>query len=88
MKIDYEILKLLREYDDLFKNVTEKQLLKGYQLSLEVKEFDSPEEYLDEEELFCLSAYYEYQAQIESKKLNEQDDGDDYVFDPEDLEEE
>lgn len=88
MKIENEFLKLLRAYDDLFKNVTEKQLLKGYQLSLEVKEFDSPEEYLSEEDLFCLSAFYEYQAQIESKKLNEQDDGDDYVFDPEDLEEE
>jgi len=88
MKIDIELLNLLREYKDIFKNITEQQITKGYELSLNVKEFDSPEEYLDEEELFCLSAYYEYQALIESKKLNEQDNGDDYVFDPEDLEEE
>lgn len=87
MKTDESILKELQEYDKIYQDVTEEQLQKGFEISLTVKEFDEPEEYLSEPDLFCLSAFYQYQAIIESKRLKELSD-DDYKFLPEDLEEE
>ena len=88
MKMKLQYLKRLHEYDDKFKLITKDQMQKGFEISLKVKEFDKPEEYLSEDELLCLSAYYEYMALIESDNLKKYPIDDDFEFDPTDLEEE
>lgn len=76
----FEEVKTLSE----FTNLTSEQLQKGYTISLTVKDGDSPEDYCTKEELYCLSAFYEYEAAIKSNELKKIDE-DDYVFQPEDF---
>ena len=67
-----------------FENLTLEQLNKGYAISLTVKDGDSPEDFCSKNELFCLSAFYEYEAAIKSNELREIGI-DEYVFEDSDL---
>lgn len=79
MKIDKDILKELRMHDELYRDITEEELLEGYKLSLEVKEFDNPDEDMDYEDLFKLSSFYAYEALIHSNIIDYEKD--DFEFD-------
>lgn len=68
----------------LFKDVTAEQVSKGEQLSELVSEGDRPEEYLDEADLYCLSAFYECQAIERQADLLSTDD-DEYPWPEEEL---
>lgn len=83
MDFNTELINELKEYDALYENATLQELEKGYEISKTIKEFDSPEDFLNETDLFLLSQFYSYKN-IEDSKL-EDDDEDEYVFDDEDL---
>jgi hypothetical protein len=68
----------------LFKGVTTEQVAKGQKLSELVSEGDRPEEYLNEADLYCLSAFYEYQAIERQAELLSTDD-DEYPWPEEEL---
>jgi hypothetical protein len=81
MDFKIEIIKELQWYDNLYKNAKINELQKGFEISKTIKEFDSPEDFLNENDLFLLSQFYAYRNIEESKNI----DGEDYVFDDEDL---
>ena len=81
MDFKIEIIEELKDYDKLYENATESELMQGLEISKGVKEFDNPEDTLEEKELFLLSQYYAYVNILDSKSS---EDGD-YVFDEEDL---
>lgn len=81
MKIDEKLLVKLREHDKIYEFVTEEQIQRGLFLSKSVKDFDRPEDTLDKENLFCLSAYYEYLAKVNSDLLKDVEFNDGYEFD-------
>ena len=54
-----------------------------YKISKTIKEFDSPEDFLNETDLFLLSQYYAYQNIVQSKEPISDEDL--YIFDDEDL---
>ena len=81
MDFKIELIKELQEYDDLYKNAVVSELQRGYEISKTIKEFDSPEDFLNETDLFLLSQYYAYQNIVDSKAELEEE----YVFDDEDL---
>jgi len=83
MDFNTELINELKEYDALYENATLQELKKGYEISKTIKEFDSPEDFLNETDLFLLSQYYAYQNIFESKEPISDDDL--YVFDEEDL---
>jgi len=68
-----------------FESITVENLKHGWELSKNVKEFDSPDEYLNGEELRHLSAFYEYRAEEESIALRNDPDYEPYIFDEDDL---
>lgn len=75
MIIETTILEEVRKMN-IFKNLTEADLLCGYQTSLKVKEFDSPDEWLENLELLQLSFFYEYQAEKRSQQLKQEGEDD------------
>ena len=81
MDFNTELIDELKEYDALYVNATFQELEKGYKISKTIKEFDSPEDFLNETDLFLLSQYYAYQNIVDSKAELEEE----YVFDDEDL---
>lgn len=81
MDFKIEIIEELKLYDNLYKNANLDELQKGYEISKGIKEFDSPEEFLGEGDLFMLSQFYAYKNIDESKNV----EGEEYVFDEEDL---
>jgi len=82
MDFDNQIIDELQVYDKLYRKATVEELLAGFEISKNVKAFDSPEDYLTEKDLFLLSQYYAYANIVESKMVAT---GDEYVFDEEDL---
>ncbi len=84
MDFNKDALKQLREYDILYLHASEQEILEGYEISKTIKEFDSPEDFLNEKDLFLLSQYYAYQNIIDSIELNKSKEVF-YVFDEEDL---
>jgi hypothetical protein len=82
MDFKQQIIDELREYDNLYKKANTKELIAGFEISKQVKEFDSPEDYLSEQDLFLLSQYYSYVNIADSKLIAA---GDEYIFDEEDL---
>lgn len=82
MDFEKQTIEELREYKEMYSGAKETELADGYELSKKVKEFDNPEDYLSENELFLLSQFYEYMNIIESKSIEQ---GDDYIFDEEDI---
>lgn len=83
MDFNKETLKELQEYDKLYENATFDELEAGYEISKTIKEFDSPEDFLNETQLFLLGQYYSYQNIIDSKDHISEEDL--YIFDDEDL---
>ena len=83
MDFKIELIKELQEYDDLYKNAVVSELQRGYEISKTIKEFDSPEDFLNETDLFLLSQYYAYQNIVQSKEPISDEDL--YIFDDEDL---
>lgn len=76
-----QYLEELREYDPIYSKATIEELKKGEKISKTLKEFDNPEENLEERELFLLSQYFAYTNIVDSKvELDEE-----YQFDEEDL---
>jgi hypothetical protein len=67
-----------------FSEATTAQVAKGQQLSELVNEGDRPEDYLSEADLYCLSAFYEYQAIERQADLLSVDD-DEYPWPEEEL---
>ena len=82
MKIEQTALEKVKQLNQ-FSQITESYLQTGERLSKSVKDFDRPEENLSAQELLALSAYYEYVAEIESRK--ELAPSDEYKFDEEDM---
>lgn len=74
-------LEELRKYDSIYSMATVEELKKGEKISKTLKEFDNPEETLEEKELFLLSQYFAYTNIVDSKEELE----DEYEFDEEDL---
>ena len=85
MDFNKDIIVKLQKYSKLFTNATKEELLKGFEISKTIKEFDSPDDFLNERDLFLLSQYYSYQNIVDSIELSKAGDDDDYVFDDEDL---
>ena len=83
MDFNTELINELKEYDALYVNATFQELEKGYKISKTIKEFDSPEDFLNETNLFLLSQYYAYQNIVQSKEPISDEDL--YIFDDEDL---
>ena len=81
MDFKIEIIEELKLYDNLYKNANLDELQKGYEISKGIKEFDNPEDFLAEGDLFLLSQFYAYKNIDESKNV----EGEEYVFDEEDL---
>lgn len=81
MNIDYEAIKKVQEID-IFNGVTEQEIEKGQEIKGGLQEFENPEDRLTEHELFCLSAFCEYQAEIDSRE--EIPEGEEYIFPEED----
>lgn len=79
-----EIVAEIRKIKQL-KSITVEQLKHGWELSKNVKEFDSPDEYLNGDELLHLSAFYEYKAEEEAIELRNDPDYEPYIFDEDDL---
>ena len=75
MIIEPTILDEVRKIN-IFKNLTDADLLSGYQTSLKVKEFDSPDEWLESLALLQLSFFYEYQAEKKSQQLKQEGEDD------------
>lgn len=75
-----QYLEELRKYDSIYSKATVEELKKGEKISKTLKEFDNPEETLEEKELFLLSQYFAYTNIVDSKEDLE----DEYEFDEED----
>lgn len=84
MDFKIELIEELQEYDVLYVNATIDELKKGFEISKGIKEFDNPEDFLNESDLFLLSQYYAYRNIEDSKQELEYE----YVFDDEDLDDE
>lgn len=83
MKIDKDILRELRNHDEIYREITEEDLLEGYNLSLQAKEYDNPDEEMEYDDLFKLSSFYAYEALIHSNIIDY--DKDDMDFDDEEF---
>lgn len=81
MDFNQEYIDELREYDKPFENATEEQLQRGYEISKDVKDFDRPEQYLNQDDLIAFSSFCAYIAIVNSKEDLEEP----YAFDREDL---
>jgi hypothetical protein len=79
MKIDKDILNELRNHDDIYRDITEEDLMEGYRLSIAAKEYDNPDDEMDYEDLFKLSSFYAYEAMIHSNIIDYEKD--DFEFD-------
>lgn len=84
ISINLDYLEKLQEHP-LFVAATPGQIIKGSSIAATVQEGDRPEEYLDEKDLYCLSAFYEYQAIDRQMRLLAEDD-DEYPWPEEELE--
>lgn len=82
-KLNKDYLAALNEHPE-FSGATPAQVAKGQQLSELVNEGDRPEDYLSEADLYCLSAFYEYQAIERQAELLAGDD-DEYPWPEEEL---
>ena len=81
--LNKDYLAALNEHPE-FSEATPAQVAKGQQLSELVNEGDRPEDYLSEADLYCISAFYEYQA-IERQAELLADDDDEYPWPEEEL---
>ncbi len=83
MKIDKDILRELRNHDEIYREITEEDLLEGYNLSLQAKEYDNPDEEMEYDDLFKLSSFYAYEALMHSNIIDY--DKEDMDFDDEEF---
>ncbi len=83
MKIDKDILRELRNHDEIYREITEEDLLEGYNLSLAAKEYDNPDEEMEYDDLFKLSSFYAYEALMHSNIIDY--DKEDMDFDDEEF---
>jgi hypothetical protein len=83
MKIDKDILSELKNHDEIYRDITEEDLMEGYNLSLQAKEFDNPDEEMEYDDLFKLSSFYAYEALMHSNIIDY--DKDDMDFDDEEF---
>ena len=68
MDFKIELIKELQSYDKLYVNATIDELKNGFKISKTIKEFDNPEDYLNENDLFLLSQFYDYKNIEDSKE--------------------
>jgi hypothetical protein len=83
MKIDKDILRELRNHDEIYREITEEDLLEGYNLSLQAKEYENPDDEMEYDDLFKLSSFYAYEALIHSNIIDY--DKDEMDFDDEEF---
>jgi len=74
MKIDKDIFNELKKYDELYRDLTEEDLMEGYKLSLTATEMDNPDDEMDYDDLFKLSSYYAYEAILQSDLVDYKED--------------